>query len=176
MTVVLASAPVTDWPERLLLTALLALLLMGVVGLLRLGWVRRGRRQHDIPALPPVPPLPPEGLAVSGVPARYLGTTRAGDWLDRVVVHGLGVPSAAQVAVGADGVWCLRTGAPDVFIPADRLVAARHDRGHAGKVYESGGVLVLTWRHGAVTLETGLRVRDPAAAEDVRRSAMGAVR
>lgn len=173
---VLASAPVTDWPERLLLTALLALLLLAVIGLMRLGWVRRGRRQQDIAPLPPVPPLPQQGLMVSGVPARYLGTTRAGDWLDRVVVQGLGVPSSAQVAVGADGVWCLRTGAPDLFIPAGRLVEARHDRGHAGKVYEAGGVLVLTWRHDAATLETGLRVRDAEAAEDVRRSATGAIR
>lgn len=175
-TGLLASAPVTNWPERLLLTGLVALAVVAVLALMRLGWVRRGRRQQDIAPLPPVPPLPEQGLALSAVQSRYLGTTRGDDWLDRVVVRGLGVPSAAQVSVGAEGLWCLRTGAPDLFIPAGQLVDARHDRGHAGKVYEGGGVLVLRWRHEGVTLETGLRVRDAAVAEDLRRSATGVSR
>lgn len=172
----LASAPVTDWPARLLLTALMLLLLLAVLALMRLGWARRARRQGGIAALPTVPPLPPEGLLVSGVPARYLGTTRGGDWLDRVVVHGLGVPSAAELSVGPDGVWCVRDGAPDLFLPATALVDARHARGLAGKVYEDGGVLVLSWRLGDATLDTGLRIRDAAQAERVRcAAALGVV-
>lgn len=165
----LVATEVTDWPQRLLLTALMLLALAAVLALMRLGWVRRGRRQGDIAPLPSVPPTPSDaaGLAAS---ARYLGTTRAGDWLDRVVVHGLGVPSAAELVVGAGGVWCLRAGAPDLYLAPDHLLGARHDRALAGQVFEDGGVLVITWRHGEATLDTGLRVPDAEVAERMRQA------
>lgn len=164
----LLATSVTDWPERLLLVALLVVALLAVLGMMRAGWVRRGRRQGDIAPLPEVPQTPTAEALLAAAPARYLGTTRAGDWLDRVVVHGLGTPSAAEVTVGTGGVWCRRTGAPDLFVPAAQLSGARHDRGMAGRVYEAGGVLVVTWRHAGVDLDTGLRVRDAEAAERLR--------
>jgi hypothetical protein len=155
---------VTNWPERAALTVLVVALLLLVLALMRWGWVRRGRRQSDVPPLPPVPALP----ATPDVPARYLGATRSGDWLDRVVVHGLGVPSAARVTVTSAGVWIVRDGAPDLFVAADHVVGVRHDRGAAGRVLEQDGVLVITWRHGDQPLDLGLRVRDALAAESVR--------
>ena len=173
---VLASAPVTNWPERVALTVLVVALLLLVLALMRWGWVRRGRRQSDVPPLPPVPALPatsdldPDAgrETTSDVPARYLGATRSGDWLDRVVVHGLGVPSAARVTVTSAGVWIVRDGAPDLFVAADHVIGVRHDRGAAGRVLEQDGVLVITWRHGDQPLDLGLRVRDAVAAESVR--------
>lgn len=163
----LASAPVTDWPERIVLTLGVVALIGVVLVLMRWGWVRRGRRQSDIAALPPVPELP-AAPGMGAVPARYLGATRAGDWLDRVVVNGLGVPSAAQVTVDPEGVWVLRSGAPDIFVASGEVVGVRHDRGIAGRVFESDGVLVITWRHGDQLVDLGLRVREPLAAESLR--------
>jgi len=177
----LASAQVTDWPERIGLTLGVVALIGAVLGLMRWGWVRRGRRQSDIGPLPAVPPIsrapggaapgeaaPGSAVDVTGVSARYLGATRSGDWLDRIVVHGLGVPSSAEVTVGSQGVWVLRSGAPDIFAAATDVVAARHDRGIAGRVLETDGVLVITWRHGGQHIDLGLRVRDALAAEELR--------
>jgi hypothetical protein len=107
-------------------------------------------------------------VSVTGVSARYLGATRSGDWLDRIVVHGLGVPSAAEVTVGDKGVWVLRSGAPDIFVPAHDVVGARHDRGIAGRVLEADGVLVISWRHADHVIDLGLRVRDAVMAEALR--------
>lgn len=174
--VVLASAPVTNWPERVALTLLVVALFGVVLALMRWGWVRRGRRQTDIPPLPPVPARPPVsdrdteagGATISDVSARYLGATRSGDWLDRVVVHGLGVPSAARVTATSGGVWVIRDGAPDLFLAADQVAGVRHDRGAAGRVLEKDGVLVIAWRHGDQLIDLGLRVRDAVAAESVR--------
>lgn len=164
--VLLSSAQVTDWPARAALTAGVLALILAVLALMRWGWVRRGRRQADIDSLPPVPELP--ATLLSGGEARYLGATRAGDWLDRVVVHGLGVPSAAEVAVARQGVWVLRTGAPDIFVAATDVVDVRHDRGIAGRVLESDGVLVLTWQHGNALIDLGFRVRNAGTAESLR--------
>jgi hypothetical protein len=121
------SAQVTDWPERIGLTLGVVALIGAVLGLMRWGWVRRGRRQGDIgplPMVPEIPDTPASVMGVSGVPARYLGATRAGDWLDRIVVHGLGVPSSAEVTVSKQGVWVVRSGAPDIFVAASDVVGA----------------------------------------------------
>jgi hypothetical protein len=153
------------------LTLLVVAMLLLVLALMRWGWVRRGRRQGDVPALPKVPALPSVAAGPTttfGVPARYLGATRSGDWLDRVVVHGLGVPSAARITVTSDGVWVVRDGAPDLFLAADQVAGVRHDRGAAGRVLEKDGILVISWRHGDRLIDLGLRVRDAAAAESVR--------
>lgn len=158
------------------LTLLVVAGLMVVLALMRWGWVRRGRRQTDISPLPRVPALPMAddqdtefgGVPVVDIRARYLGATRSGDWLDRVVVHGLGVPSAASVTVTSSGVWVVRDGAPDVFVAADQVAGVRHDRGAAGRVLEKDGVVVITWRHGDQAIDLGLRVRDAVAAESLR--------
>ncbi|MCZ3386208.1 MAG: hypothetical protein LH630_04415 [Actinomycetia bacterium] len=164
---VLASAQVTDWPERIALTVAVLASIVAVLALMRWGWVSRRRRQGDVAALPDVPALP--AIAHKGpVSARFLGATRSGDWLDRVVARGLGVPSAAQVTVSLQGIWVMRTGAPNVFVAADEVAGVRHDRGIAGRVVEQDGVLVITWRHAGQHLDLGLRVRDTDAAEGLR--------
>ena len=81
---------------------LLALLLLSWWGM-RVGWEHRRRRTEDAaPALPAVPDDP--GPVTSGpFEAAYVSSTRAGDWLDRVVAHDLGVRSPAEVSVHASG-------------------------------------------------------------------------
>ena len=165
-----------EWPQRLMLTLVVAGAIACCLLLMWLGWVRRGRRQGDIAAPARMPQLPAERLSsdVTGIAARYLGANRCGDWLDRVVVHGLGVPSPARVSVrgtdggGVGGVWIHRVGAPNIFIPADDVVGARHDRGAAGRAYGAQGVLVICADIGMRRIELGLRVRDAALADRLR--------
>lgn len=147
------SAPVTQWPLRILLV----LVMVGVIALvllgMRRGWRRRARSQADIPA-PPTPAPEPDGECVTGV---FLGTTTHGNWLDRVVVHDLGVRSRARIRVDRDGLALWREGARDLLIPAATVRDATLARGIAGKAYERDGVLLVTWDLGGRLMDTGLR-------------------
>ena len=165
------SAPVTQWPLRVVLV----LLVLGVIAVvllgMRRGWTRRASRQADIPP-PPEPPVSDSpGPPASGYPGVYVGTTMHGDWLDRVVVHDLGVRSRMLAQVGSDGVAIWREGARDLLIPAASLRGAGLARGIAGKAYERDGVLVITWELGGRLMDTGLR----ADAADDQRTLLEAV-
>jgi hypothetical protein len=137
---------------------LLAVLLLTYLAMW-LGWRRRGRK-HDLPALVPAPAvadLPTAKLQAGG---RYFGTTVSGDWLDRVVAHGLGSRSMARLHLSAEGLDVIRVGG-SFRIPATELRGARHDQGIAGKVVPPHGVLVVTWQHGNLTLDSGFRLEPP---------------
>jgi hypothetical protein len=105
----------------------------------------------------------PEAKLQSG--ARYLGTTTSGDWLDRVVARGLGARSSCRLSLSGEGLDVVRL-AGSFRITAEALRGARHDRGIAGKVVPPHGVLVVTWQHGDLLLDTGFRLElsDPGAA------------
>jgi hypothetical protein len=123
------------------------------------GWRNRQSRQADLAPLPTVPDED-KNRGVEGV---YVATTSAGDWMDRIAVHELGVRSTADLAVSADGLIFHRQGAADVFIPVDRLTGVRTDRGIAGKVTaEKSGLVVVTWTHDGRELDTGFRPRRKA--------------
>ncbi|HET6988664.1 MAG TPA: hypothetical protein VFI00_18700 [Kribbella sp.] len=122
------------------------------------GWRNRQSRQADLAPLPEVPPDKTRG--VEGV---YVATTSAGDWMDRIAVHELGVRSIADLAVSEAGLIFHRQGAADVFIPVDHLTGVRTDRGIAGKVTaEKSGLVVVTWNHDGRALDTGFRPRRKA--------------
>ena len=144
---------------------LLLLLLVPLLwGLMWWGWRGRSRRQASVAA----PAGAPDRLGdavVGPLEAVYVSSTRAGDWLDRVVVHGLGERAAASVAVHPEGVLVARTGAPDVWVPAEALDDVRRDRGAAGKFVDAEGLVVLTWRLGDDLLDTYLRTRYEADRE-----------
>jgi hypothetical protein len=168
------SAPVTQWPLRILLV----LLVLGVIALvlfgMRSGWRRRARGQSDVPA----PLLPPEALAdVAAGPASgvFLGSTRQGDWLDRIVVHDLGVRSRATAEVAPSGLALRREGARDVFIPSESLRGASLARGIAGKAYERDGVLVITWDLGGRLVDTGFRADVAEEQRALRDAILGLV-
>ncbi|AQA15108.1 hypothetical protein HUF15_13090 [Streptomyces samsunensis] len=149
------SQDVTDWAARIGWVVGLLLVIALVYWLMREGWKWRGTLQGDLPEPPRAPAEPgdPE-LSMSG---RYHGSTTAGQWLDRIVAHGLGTRSRAELTLTDRGVHVVRPGARDFFIPAAQLRGARLDKGIAGKVLAEGGLLVITWQLGEKLIDSGFR-------------------
>jgi carbamoyl-phosphate synthase small subunit len=140
------------------LTALVVFVAFAVVVLMSRGRRRRAERNADVPPLLPAaaasgrPLLPPlRGL--------FLGTTSAGDWLDRVTAHGLGDRAAARLVLTREGIAVQRDDA-GFLIPREEIAGARTDEAHAGAWVGEGGILVVTWRHGERLLDTGFRADD----------------
>ncbi|MCY0956991.1 MULTISPECIES: hypothetical protein [unclassified Streptomyces] len=149
------SAEVTDWGARIAWVVGLLVFIAFVYWLMRQGWKWRGALQSDLPELPAAPSgLPEHRLALTG---RYHGSTTAGQWLDRIVAHGLGVRSRVELTLTDAGLDVVRPGATDFFVPAARLRGARLDKGIAGKVLTEGGLLVVTWAHGDKLIDSGFR-------------------
>jgi hypothetical protein len=146
--------------DRLLLTlGTLAVCAAGYLLMAR-GWRSRLRRQQDV-AAPPVS----DGTApvvVDWVPGLYVGTTSAGDWLDRITAHRLSDRATGELCIAADGVHVLRDDLPEVFVPTADLRDVSIEQSLAGKVV-STGMLVLTWQLGDREVATGFRADDPAA-------------
>jgi hypothetical protein len=156
--------PATDWAGYLGWTAGLLLLVALVYWLMRRAWVTRGRRQADLPPLPTAPAAPDAAEAADGAEAavlhttgRYHGSTSAGQWLDRIIAHGLGTRSRAELTLTGQGLRVDRPGAQDFFVPAGQLRGARLDKAIAGKVLTEGGLLIITWEHGGRLLDSGFR-------------------
>lgn len=144
-----------------LLTGIITVAIIAVVLLMIwTGWRNRLKRQADVEELPDVPAAP--GTALESAEGQYVASTTAGDWLDRIAVHGLGLRTNATLAVYPHGVLFDRSGAPAVYIPAADLTAVRQDSGMAGKFVEKDGLLVLSWKLGSHELDTGFRTRRAA--------------
>ncbi|WP_406502244.1 hypothetical protein [Streptomyces sp. NBC_00500] len=149
------SAEVTDWAARAGWLVGLALFVALVYWLMREGWKWRGTLQGDLPELPTAPEDPgPARLSMSG---RYHGSTTAGQWLDRIVAHGLGTRSRVELTLTDAGLDVVRPGATDFFIPAEALREALLGKGIAGKVLSEGGLLIVTWAHGDKLIDSGFR-------------------
>jgi len=149
------SAEVTDWAARVGWLVGLALFVALVYWLMREGWKWRGTLQGDLPELPTAPDDP--GTAKLGMSGRYHGSTTAGQWLDRIVAHGLGTRSRVELTLTDAGLDVVRPGATDFFVPREALREARLDKGIAGKVLTEGGLLVVTWAHGERLIDSGFR-------------------
>ncbi len=149
------SRPVTDWAARIGWVVGLLLLVALAYWLMREGWKWRGLLQSDLPALQEIPEK--QGEPVLRLTGRYHGSTTAGQWLDRIVAHGLGVRSRVELTLTEDGLEVVRPGATDFFVPAAALRGARLDKGIAGKVLTEGGLLVITWSHGDRLVDSGFR-------------------
>ncbi|WP_420032610.1 hypothetical protein ACN2WE_07430 [Streptomyces sp. cg28] len=149
------SADVTDWPDRIGWIVGLLLFIALVYWLMRQGWKWRGTLQSD---LPPLPAAPEERGAVKlELSGRYHGSTSAGQWLDRIVAHGLGTRSRVELTLTDEGLDVVRPGASDFFVPTEALREARLDKGIAGKVLTEGGLLIVTWAHGDKLIDSGFR-------------------
>nr|WP_244900282.1 hypothetical protein [Streptomyces nanshensis] len=171
-----ASQEVTDWTARIGWVVGLLLFVALLYWLMRQGWKWRGTLQGDLPEPPALPEsgdAPGDAGGESGQQAassgaelhavgRYHGSTSAGQWLDRIVGHGLGVRSRAELTLTAAGVHVVRPGARDFLIPVGQLRGARLEKGIAGKVLTEGGLLVIVWQLGDRLLDSGFRL-DSAA-------------
>ncbi len=149
------SQQVTEWPQRLGLTAVvLAVTALAVWGMWR-SWRRRAA--VDLP-LRPVPAGYVPALEAGG---RYVGTAPAADWMQRVVASGLGAPGNATADVAEQGVRLERIGEPSVFIAADQITDVSLGRGVAGQVAEKDGLVLWYWSAGDTDLQTGFRPDHP---------------
>ncbi|EGD56070.1 transporter [Gordonia neofelifaecis] len=132
-----------------------------LVALVVRGWRNRGRRQSEIVGELPVAP------AVLGERLRgphtglYLGSTLAPSWQNRVAVGDFGDRASAQLSAYPDGLLIERSGASQIWIPEESIVAVRTERGLAGKAMSRDGVLVIRW-----TLPTGTQVDSGLRADD----------
>ncbi len=159
-----------------LLTLISSLVLAGLVlVLIVVGWRSRARRQSDIPDIPEVPRELDGETADFACDVQYVCTTTAGDWLDRIAVHGLGMKANGQAMVYPTGLIVTRDGAQDLWIPGEGIEVIRRESGMAGKFVEKGGLAVVSWRLGGRLVDTGLRTRTgsdtPALIEKLREIA-----
>ncbi|MEU1125241.1 hypothetical protein ABZ371_17170 [Streptomyces sp. NPDC005899] len=151
------SADVTDWSARISWVVGLLVLIAFVYWLMRQGWKWRGSLQSGLPELATTPPGFTDAPVLLTLSGRYHGSTTAGQWLDRIVAHGLGTRSRAELTLTGQGLDVVRPGAAGFFVPAAALREARHDRALAGKVLPEGGLLVITWAHGDKLIDSGFR-------------------
>ncbi|WP_336713005.1 PH-like domain-containing protein [Arthrobacter sp. USHLN218] len=135
-------------------------LVVVLVGLVYFGWRNRLKRQQDVAPLPAVPEdLPAPVAAYEG---QYVVTTTAGDWLDRLAVHSLGIRSNALLRVYPQGVLIERRGVPDLYLPAAGISGVRTESGMVGKFVEKDGLAVITWSLGGRDVDTAFRNRHAA--------------
>ncbi|MGW2849325.1 PH-like domain-containing protein [Streptomyces sp. NPDC001108] len=151
------SAEVTDWSARISWVIALAVLIAFVYWLMRQGWKWRGSLQSDLPELSTTPEGFADDQPLLTLTGRYHASTTAGQWLDRIVAHGLGTRSRVELTLTRRGLDVVRPGAADFFVPAEALREARLDKGIAGKVLPEGGLLIITWAHGDKLIDSGFR-------------------
>ncbi|MFF1645794.1 hypothetical protein [Streptomyces sp. NPDC058240] len=151
------SAEVTDWSARISWVVGLLVLIAFVYWLMRQGWKWRGSLQSGLPELDSTPEGFADGEKLLTLAGRYHASTTAGQWLDRIVAHGLGTRSRVELTLTGEGLDVVRPGAADFFVPAAALREARLDKGIAGKVLPEGGLLIITWAHGDKLIDSGFR-------------------
>ncbi|WP_327065681.1 hypothetical protein OG500_07835 [Kitasatospora sp. NBC_01250] len=157
-------AKVHDWPNYIGWSVGLLIVIAVVYWLMRQGWNWRRTLQSDLAALPAVPAE--TGTAILESSGRYHGSTIAGSWLERVVAHGLGARSLADLTLTERGLLVRRPGQADLWLAAGDLTGARTDSGIAGKVVPAG-LLVVGWRlagpggETGTELESGFRLDHP---------------
>jgi hypothetical protein len=158
------SAPVTHVADTVGWTVGLIVVIGVIYWLMRQGWQWRKTQQSGLPALPAAPKHTTQPILE--LEGRYLATTSAGNWLDRVVAHNLGLRSLAELTLTAEGLTVVRPASADFFVPVAALRGARTDNRIAGKVVPEGGLLVVTWEHGGTLLDSGFRADHPAEHEN----------
>ena len=142
--------------ERLLPAVIIAAVLVLLLALMLLGWRRRVRSQGGLPR----PAGPPAALqeALWRGEGLYVATTRGGDRLDRITVHGLGFRARCAIAVHPEGIVLSLRGSDPVFVPRESLRGAGRATWAIDRVVEPGGLVVLDWELDAVPLDSYVRL------------------
>lgn len=141
-------------------TVLVCLAIVAVsIFMMRKGWHTRKERQHHVGVLAEVPQSYDDRQVIDVVEGTYVCTTVSGDWLDRIVVHTLGVKSQARMLFYDDALIIERTGARDIWIHAHLLKEARLGSGMNGKFVEKDGLLIITWELNHQWVDTGVRTQ-----------------
>ncbi|GAA2381308.1 hypothetical protein GCM10009855_21730 [Gordonia cholesterolivorans] len=125
------------------------------------GWRNRGRRQAETVGELPVAPADPGELIRGPHTGLYLGSTMAPSWQNRIAVGDFGDRANAQLSAFPAGLLIERSGASQIWIPEESIVAVRTERGLAGKAMSRDGVLVIRW-----ALPTGIQVDSGLRADD----------
>lgn len=133
---------------------------------MRRGW--RGRQERTANAVGELPTAPVSLGTARTAPfdGVYVGTTLAGEWLERIAGQGLGSRASGTVQLYDAGIVVVRQGTSDVYIPLERLDGARFDRGVAGKVGDPERLVVVTW-HLEVPVDSGILLRHPEQAKEL---------
>ncbi len=146
----------------LVFALVLLILVSWLIQLMMRGWRNRAARQGELIGM--LPPVPDTVGAVSAPSLRgvYVGCTLSPRWHDRVVVGDLGYRTRAVVTGYPEGIMMQRSGGRPIWIPRERLIAIRTERGMVGKVVPTanhdGGILAIRWRLPSGTeIDTGFR-------------------
>ena len=124
---------------------------------MRRAWLGKATRFAHLPA--PASVVPSDSTAVTDLfPARFAGSTVAGNWLDRITVHGLGTPRSVVAGVHQGGIVVTDEGDFTLWIPRTDITNIRTGRGIAGDVAEPDGMVIITWTLGDTSIDTGLRI------------------
>jgi hypothetical protein len=130
------------------------------------GWRRRSARQAELIGALPEPPVRLGPAVIAPSPGLYIGSTMAGDWLERVSSPELGHRARATLARYAEGILVERSGAGPIWVPQNSLIGVRTGSALAGKVVAGrpDRLLLIRWRLPTGTeIDTGFRGDDPGA-------------
>ena len=147
-------------------TIALAVIAVVVLLAMRRGW--RGKVARSTAAVGPLPEAPASLGTARTAPLEvlYVGSTTAGEWLERIPGQGLGARADGTVQLFDSGLVNVRQGTDDLYIPVDRVLAVRFDRGIAGKVSDPERLVVVTWRL-EIDIDSGFLLRHPEQAQEL---------
>lgn len=145
--------------DRLVPTLICVLFIVVACALMWWGWQARQGRQKGLGHLQEVPSAYENLAPLVAVSGTYVGTTVHGDWLDRVSVDSLGFKSACTLFIFEDALIFSRTGAQNVFIPREDIVAVGTTSGMNGKFVEKDGLLQLSWKLNGAEVDSAMRTQ-----------------
>ena len=130
--------------DRTIPTAIVVVVVLGLLALMRRSWHLRSKRDASLEAGYPLPPAPTRELA--SVPAFYVATTPRDLPLERLLIRGLGFRARAKLTVTESGIILALAGEDAVFIPAQAIEFLTKATWAIDRVVEPGGLLLLGWR------------------------------
>lgn len=148
--------------DRLLPTLIIGAVILGVFGLMLLGWRNRRRRQSAVAR--PVAAPAALGAAVLVAEGWYVATTLADQPLERVAVHGLGFRARATAAVHPEGLVLAVRGRDPILLAPDTLRGVGRATWAIDRVVEKDGLILIGWMLGDTPVDSYLRVPDTEAA------------